>query len=366
MRILYLTDRLSDRGGADHHLEQVISASVAAGHRVTVGFGRDEGGLRARGGLELRRIRGLATMVDSTGRLAGLGRLLADADVVHAQNIMNPTALAAAVAHGRAVVTVQDHRAFCPGSGKTLTDGSVCTFAMADETCSRCIPDETYRRRTLELTRRRLAALAGAAVVVLSRYMADELAAVGLPGARVLPPWVELGSSRTEAGTHFLLGGRLVAHKGTVDGWRAWCAAGRPLPLVVAGSGPLAPELVGAEMRGWLDSGNLRSALRRSRALLFPARWQEPFGILGVEALAQGTPVIVAEIGGTADWSGSGCLRVAAGDVSAMTAAIERLADDPAFALELGLAGRAVVGEVFARRRIAPMLDELYRRVESS
>jgi hypothetical protein len=366
VRLLYLTDRLSDRGGADHHLEQVIGASIAAGHRVTIGFGRDDGGLRCRDGAKLERVKGLSTMVESSRRLDGLGRLLAAADVVHAQNIMNPTALGVIVGHGRTVVTVQDHRVFCPGPGKTLPDGSACPSAMMDELCSRCVPGGVYLRRTLELTRRRLAALAGAAVVVLSRYMADELEKVGVADALVVPPWVEVGPERLEAGMHFLLGGRLVEHKGVVDGWRAWSGAGRPLPLKVAGSGPLEPELVGAEPRGWLDSEDLRHALRRARALLFPARWQEPFGILGLEALAQGTPVVVAECGGTAEWSGSGCLRVPPGDVPAMTAAIERLARDPEFALDLGRAGRAAIGEVFVRERIAPMLDELYRRVASS
>jgi len=365
VRVLYLTDRLSDRGGADHHLDQVIGASVAAGHRVTMGYGRDEGGLRVPDGVKLHRVRGLSSMVESS-RLAGLGRLLADADVVHAQNIMNPAALAAVVGRGRAVVTVQDHRVFCPGPGKTLPDGAACDSAMADAICSDCLPDAAYRFRTLELTRRRLAALPGATIVALSRYMAEELEKVGMAGALVIPPWVEIGPERLEAGAHFLLGGRLVAHKGIVDGWRAWSSAGRPLPLAVAGSGPLESELVGAEHRGWLDSEDLRHTLRRSRALLFPTRWQEPFGMLGLEALAQGTPVVVADSGGTTDWSGSGCLHVPPGDVPSMTAAIERLARDPEFALDLGRAGQAAIGEVFVRDRIAPMLDELYRRVASS
>jgi len=100
--------------------------------------------------------------------------------------------------------------------------------------------------------------------------------------------------------------------------------------------------------------------------LLFPARWQEPFGMLGPEALAQGTAVIVAEAGGTGDWSGSGCIRVRPGDVRSMAAAIERLADDPGCTLELGRDGQAAVGRLFSRDRIASALAELYRRVASS
>lgn len=366
MRLLYLTDRLSDRGGADHHLSQVISVSVKAGDRVTVAFGRDEGGSAIEDGVEFHRIRGLSTMVDTKSRLGGLASLLGATDVVHVQNVMNPTALAMAVEGGRTVVTVQDHRVFCPGPGKTLRDGSACIVRMADAMCHDCLPDDAYRQATLELTRRRLEALRDAEVVTLSRYMAEQLAAVGATGARVIPPWVEVGSERSDPGRTFMLAGRLVAHKGVVDGWRAWRQAGRPLPLVVAGSGPLESELSGAVLRGWLAPEDLRATLRSARALIFPTRWQEPFGILGLESLAQGTPVVVAESGGTADWSTSGCIRVPAGDVEGMAAAIQRLAADPEWALELGRKGQSAVRDLFARELLAPKLRELYHGVASS
>lgn len=366
MRLLYLTDRLSDRGGADHHLAQVIAFSVDQGCEVSVAYGRDDGNAVRRMEVDYRRIRGLSGMVDSGARLGNLADLLATNDVVHVQNIMNPTALAMAVAGGRAVVTVQDHRVFCPGPGKTLNDGSACAVEMSDTACRACVPDDAYRRSTLALTRRRLDALRGAKIVVLSRYMAEQLAALGATPASVIPPWVEIGPVRTDPGSVFLLGGRLVAHKGIVDGWQAWDRADRPLRLVVAGSGPLESELAGADFRGWLAPEDLRAELRSARALIFPARWQEPFGILGLEALAQGTPVVLAACGGTDDWSGSGCIRVPPGDVEAMAEAIRRLAADPEWALELGREGRSAVSRLFSCDRIAPMLTDLYRSVALS
>jgi glycosyltransferase involved in cell wall biosynthesis len=169
-------------------------------------------------------------------------------------------------------------------------------------------------------------------------------------------------------GRGFVLGGRLVRHKAAADGARAWRLAGTSHPLLVAGEGPPGPDadaLEGAERFGWLVAEALRSVLRGSRALLFPALWQEPFGILAVEALAEGTPVIAAESGGTEEWSAAGCLTAPRGDVDAMAAAIRRLADDPALARRLGDAGRAFVAARFDRAALEPRLLALYAKVAS-
>ena len=366
VRILYLADRLSVRGGADLHLLDVIRWAAERGHRVTVACGRREAGAVPPPGVEVVTVRGLAAAVASGARLGGLDALLDRAELVHVQNVMNPVALRAAAATGRAVVTVQDHRLFCPGPGRTLPGGAPCRELPADGTCAACLADAAYRERMLALTAARLKAVRGARLVVLSRYMARELAAAGHPGAAVVPPVVEaVPERRRDAGRAFLLGGRLVRHKAPLDGVRAWELAGRPLPLRVAGEGPLAAALGGVEHLGWLDREALRRELGRARALLFPARWQEPFGILGVEALGVGTPVIVADSGGTEEWSGAGCLRVAAGDVAAMAEAVRRLAADPGLALELGEAGRRLVAERFAPAAVWPRLEAVYREVLS-
>jgi len=352
VRILVLTDRLSLRGGADLHLRQVVTAAAAAGARVTWAFGRADGTCVPPAGVAARTLRGLAAALPSTSRLAGLGALLADADVVHVQNVMNPTAISAAVATGRAVVTVQDHRVFCPASGKTLPDGAPCREPMHDAVCRGCLQERAYRERTLAVTAARRSALRGARLLVLSGYMRDELAAVGLGGAEVLPPWVELARPRGGSGEVLLLAGRMVAHKAPLDAWQAWRAAGAPLPLEVAGEGPLTVRLDGARRLGWLGSDALREVFGRARAVLMPARWQEPFGMVGLEALAAGVPVIAADVGGTREWSDVGCLRVPAGDIAAMAEAVARLAREPETARRMGREGREAVARRFARETL--------------
>jgi hypothetical protein len=341
----------------------VIGSAVASGADVIVACGRHEPDAAMPDGVEVRRIRGLATAVASSSRLDGLDRLLEGCGVVHLQNVMNPVVLEAAVSIGRTVVTVQDHRVFCPARGKTLPGGARCAVPMSDVACTLCLPDGDYRTAMLALTRARRDALSGARLVVLSSYMAAELRESGLPGALVLPPWVEPGPDREDAGSCLLLGGRLVGHKGVLDGWQAWKATGVGLPLRVAGAGPLEGRLEGADLLGWLPVSKLRTHLRRARALLFPSFWQEPFGILGVQALAEGTPVIVTDSGGTSEWSDVGCVRVPAGDVPAMADAIARIAAESDRALRLGREGQRMVAARFSRSSIEPQLQALYREV---
>jgi glycosyltransferase involved in cell wall biosynthesis len=362
VRALYLTDRLSIYGGADLHVLQVMAAMAESGASVTVAYGRRQPEVQLAPGVESLRIKGLAAMIDTGAGLSGLTDLVRRHQVVHAQNVMNPTALSLALSASSALVTVQDHRVLCPGPGKTLPNGKACRQPMSDSRCAECLPDREYRQRTLDLTRARLDALGNARLVVLSHYMAEELAAVGLAEAEVLYPWVETGPQRTDAGYGFLLGGRLVLHKGVKMAWRAWQDAATGHPLRVAGTGPMAAQLDGAELLGWLSPSHLRLQIRQARALLFPSLWQEPFGILGIEALAEGTPVVVVDSGGTGEWSDAGSIHIQPGDTNAMAAAIKRLAEDPQLAVTLGRQGQAMVAQRFARGPIEARLQALYRR----
>jgi glycosyltransferase involved in cell wall biosynthesis len=351
---LYLTDRLSPRGGAGNHLLDVVAA-MAPRARLSVAAGQIQASLPDE--VSTHRLRGLSASGSEAAGLSGLDELIADADVVHVQNLMNPVALRAAVASGRAVVTVQDHRIFCPGPGKTMPDGERCTSAMSGAACTSCLPDRIYRDRMLALTQARAAALRGAQLIVLSQYMADELAAAGLPGARIIPPHVHAAPAPSPAGQGFLIAGRLVHHKGIDLAAEAYRQAAVDAPLMLAGLGPMAAQVPEAKMHGWLDRAALRSALASARALLFPARWQEPFGIIALEALAAGTPVIAMVQGGMEAWADQGTIRVAPGDVEGMAAAIRRLHADPAHAAELGAAGWQMVQDRYAP---APLNDALW------
>jgi glycosyltransferase involved in cell wall biosynthesis len=228
-------------------------------------------------------------------------------DRIHLHTVVNPEALEWAAGR-EAVITVQDHRYFCPARGKWTAAGAVCREAIGREACAPCFDDPRYFDEVYGLTRARLAAVRRLTVVALSRYMRGELAAAGVPAERVhvVPPFVHGldPAARADGPPCVLFVGRLTAAKGAGEAVAAWRASGLDLPLVVAGTGPLRASLeaAGAEVLGWLDRRRLSALYRRAVAMVMPSRWQEPFGIAGLEALTLGTPVAAWDSGGVVEW----------------------------------------------------------------
>ncbi|MEE2750338.1 MAG: glycosyltransferase family 4 protein [Myxococcota bacterium] len=362
MRVLHLVDRLSTRGGAPCILLDMVERQ-ASRHRVVVACGGQEQGLKLPAGVEVARVKGLGSRMETTGGLSGLQSLLSEADLVHVHTVMNPIALSMAVDTGRCLVSVQDHRGFCPGAGKVTRSNVVCEQAMSHQACGDCFEDSAYAARMLELTCSRRDAIQGATLHVLSRYMQRELEAVGLLGAEVLPPWVAAADEPSLGGDIVFMGGRLVPHKGVLLGVQAWRESGIDAPLHVAGEGPMADQMEGATLLGWLPRKALLAELRRAGVLLFPGRWQEPFGLLAIEALAQGTPVIAMESGGLEEFSDGGCVLSGLGDVEAMASNLREVWKEPLRMRELGFRGWELVRERFSPDSLGERLDRLYERV---
>ena len=119
----------------------------------------------------------------------------------------------------------------------------------------------------------------------------------------------------------------------------------------------------GVQWLGWLSREALIAELRAARVLLFPSRWQEPFGILAVEALAQGTPVIAMESGGVSDWARAGTVLVERGDVKGMARALRELWQHPEEVKRLGQAGWEMVRACYDPADLQESWRALYARL---
>jgi glycosyltransferase involved in cell wall biosynthesis len=147
------------------------------------------------------------------------------------------------------------------------------------------------------------------ALVANSRHVAERIRRHWGRTAEVVHPPVDVPAAAPAPGPrdHFLLAGAMAPYKHgelAVEACRAL-----DLPLVVAGSGPEEARLrrlAGPRTRflGWVATERLRDLLSGARALLFPG--EEDFGILPVEALAHGCPVIAYGRGGVLETAGQG------------------------------------------------------------
>lgn len=70
---------------------------------------------------------------------------------------------------------------------------------------------------------------------------------------------------------------------------------------------------------------------RTSDALLFPVRWEEPWGLVPLEAMGCGCPVLATGCGGGAEYlrDGENCVLVPVSDPAALAQAVGLLADEP-------------------------------------
>lgn len=344
MRLIHVTDRWTDRGGAPAYLAGVLESLREAGvvqALFTGAFatGPPDSAVPTRLWPGLEAARGAAP-----GLLDAIAR--EGPDAVHVHNLVNPEQLEA-LRPLDPVVTVQDHRFFGPSRGKWTRDGAVCRVALSAEACAACFEDAHYFEGVHEVTTARLRALRGLRVGVLSAYMKAELVAAGLASDDVFvtPPWPHgLDPKARPAGPPCVLfAGRLVEAKGVRDAVAAWRGARRDEPLVFAGTGPLRTELErsGFEVTGWLPRREMSGVYRRARALVMPSRWQEPLGIAGLEALSLGVPVAAWDSGGVREWH-PGPGLVPWGDVDGLAAALSAVAGQPAvpapgFSRDLGL-----------------------------
>jgi glycosyltransferase involved in cell wall biosynthesis len=86
----------------------------------------------------------------------------------------------------------------------------------------------------------------------------------------------------------------------------------------------------------------LAHVYRSADVCLFTSTWEEPFGLVPLEAMACDTPVVATGTGGSGEYLRDevNCLRFPAGDDVALCEAVNRLAGDPALRMALVHGGR--------------------------
>jgi D-inositol-3-phosphate glycosyltransferase len=375
----------ADAGGQNVHVGALAAALADRGHSVTVytrltdltaprtvelGPGVTVRRLKAGPITPLAKDELLPHMPELGLRLARLWR--ADPpDVVHAHFWMSGLATLRAVT-GLDIPVVQTFHAL--GAVKARHQGA------ADPSPAGRVGAE-----------RRIAAACEQVIATCSDE-AGELAALGVPAWQisVVPCGVDVAAfspagpvAHRNGRPRLLALGRLVERKGVTTAIAA--LAGLPEAELVVAGGPDPAELesdpgyqalrAAADRHGVADrvmftGGVARAdvpALIRSADAVVCVPWYEPFGIVPLEAMACGVPVVASAVGGLTDTvvdRATGWL-VPARDPVVLTSTLRTLLADSARRTAMGAAGRERVEQWYTWPGVAAQTEGVYQRLRS-
>jgi glycosyltransferase involved in cell wall biosynthesis len=123
----------------------------------------------------------------------------------------------------------------------------------------------------------------------------------------------------------------------------------------------------GVEILGPWPHAAVMEAWRRCSIALAPSLVPETFGIVALEAMSSGRPVIAANSGGLGEVvvCGESGLLVPPGDVEALRAAMQSLLVDRALREQMGQAAAARAA-TFRAEKIVPQIEEIYEQVKKN
>lgn len=263
------------------------------------------------------RLRALREMVNLDAvRVARRVLKTFDPQVVHLGMFLTQTSPAILpVFKGRPLIWMpNEHRPTCPRGSRLLPTGQACTDA-AGKACLRhqCFGVRGLAPRLLQL--RLLARWRPFIdlIVAPSEAFRSELERYGLSVDAVVPhgiPIAPMSEHQPEVPAFLAFAGRLVPEKGVhvlLDAMALLPASLAHVRLRIAGDGPERGALEArarslgladrVEFLGQLSRDAVERRFATAAVQVVPSVWCEPFGLVAVEAMARGTPVVVAAAG---------------------------------------------------------------------
>lgn len=170
--------------------------------------------------------------------------------------------------------------------------------------------------------------------------------------------------------------GRLVREKGVhilIDATPEILAEFPEIKVVIAGRGPAMEDLKrdvqlrGLEEKilftGFISDEERNRLFNMAKVAVFPSLY-EPFGIVALEAMAAGTPVVVSDVGGLGDIveHGRNGRKICAGDAPSLAAQVKEMLRDPEQASKMASVALSELNR-YDWNEIARSTIETYRKV---
>lgn len=302
-------------------------------------------------------------------------------DFICLHNIHNPHVIEILTDLGTVIKFVHDHELYCPRNNRILR-GEICLNnnhlncvlnSLIGSKGAGCIGP---RSRPLELLRRTEAMFRNDSVhkkvekfIVASRHMKNTMVSFGYnPASITVNPYFTHIPAKPLASSNrknILFVGRLCPEKGLDCLLDCLGLLEEDFSLTVVGEGK--PEYMAAlqekvqgrglpervEFRGWVDHVELAKFYREAAVVAVTSIWPEPFGLIGIEAMARSRPVVAFDVGGISEWLAdkeTGFL-VKRGDIVALAEKIDLLLHDVTLRQKMGISGYERAKQFFNRKR---------------
>lgn len=149
----------------------------------------------------------------------------------------------------------------------------------------------------------------------------------------------------------------------------------RGIRVVIAGDGPALDDLrrlaaalnleATIEFAGWVSPDAVHRLMNRATVVAVPSRWDEPFGLVALEAMQMARPVVASRVGGLPGIVEDGRTGrlVPPDDPLALAAALTEVLVDSERARAMGEHGRRVAAAAFDWSRCVDAYESLYREI---
>jgi glycosyltransferase involved in cell wall biosynthesis len=394
MRICHVNEHLAHKGGVETYLFGLLPRLEERGVASIVAYAEGDSALHE----HARHVPSLRTVGFRAERQAHsqTGKVLQEEapDLVHVHNVQNVGALKAALDYGPTVVTTHDYRWVCPANNFFYrrpqsvcerTCGLGCFTTTLTKHCVTPRPQYAayfYRRAKWGINH----ADALTHVIAPSEGARTKYSDSGFGEATmsVLPYFCDLEPAEVprpvpEPPTITYLG-RISPNKGH----EYFVEALGHLPNTVRGRmvGGISEDVAQSlrrlaaqhgcadqlELHGWASRSEVIDLLDQTSVFVFPSLWPETLGIVGLEALSRGVPVVASDVGGVREW----CREDETGhlvppkDGAAIADRVGQLLSSKDRLRAFGERGIALIRERFRPEQHVDRLLEIYQRAQTS
>ena len=338
MRILFLNSYQSVRGGAERLLFDTSIELVSRGHKVSVVVAHDD--RRAPNPefwpAQINRYYVPELMIPLTDRYnynkqrqtaayRDTLRYLQDIidieapEIIHVHNfprieLLNELRISVPI-----VRTIHSFENLCGNQLKQLPSGSICTHKLGTACQQHCAMPKSFKAARVR-AENRLMKQRFSRLIAVSSYIKGVLVANGFPSEKVsvLNNFTRLMPKRLDVAEENLVlyVGRLTPEKGLLELVESISLTQMKPKLLIVGGDQIpgqgsfqskvvktASDLgVTIEFQPWCAGDELRRAYQKAKVVAFSSVWPEPFGLVGIESMMQGKPVVAFDCGGVRDW----------------------------------------------------------------